>query len=380
MACYHPLLGVPFPSWHARYGEYQILGSALEDNKDLMYKSVFWKDFDHIRLTNTEDGFVFYDTITGEQYKPIRIRCGKCIGCRLDKSREWATRLQCEALDYPETSNWFVTLTYAQPDDSLLLPSYGRFASVNEDGALTLNKKHPTDWLKRFREHHARKVSYDYEPPTYYDRRFDEERPLGIRYFLAGEYGDRTMRPHYHAIMLNCPLPDIREIGHNKLGMPLYTSDLMTETWGFGHVTIGQMTWQSAAYVARYCLKKANGKTAVQYEQLGLVPEYIVMSRKPGIGKEYLLQHSDDIYANDEVVLPAISKDKPNVQRPPKYFDRVYSEIDPKTVAKVKSRRAEVSQLMQADKLANTDLNEADYFTLVEKATSERVKKLIRDL
>lgn len=358
MACYAPLLGIPYPASHPKYGQYRIVGNATDS---------------HIVQYAT-------DPSTGQYLEGIRIPCGRCIGCRLDKSREWATRLQCEALDYPESSNWFVTLTYAQPDDSLDLPSYGRFASVNDDGALTLNKQHPTDWLKRLREHHARKVSYDYDPPTYYDSRTGKVRPLGIRYFLAGEYGDRTMRPHYHVIMLNCPLPDLRQIGRNKLGMPLYTSDLMTETWGYGHVTIGRMTWQTAAYVARYTLKKANGQTDEQYEQLGLTPEYTVMSRMPGIGHEYLLRHSNDIYTDDEVVLPALSKDKPNVQRPPKYFDRVYQAIDPKTVAKVKSRRAEVAQIMQAEKLAKTDLDEAAYLTLAEKATSERVKKLIRDL
>lgn len=358
MACYNPLLGIPYPASHPKFGQFRIVGKATDS---------------HIVEYAT-------DPQTGQYLEGVRIPCGRCIGCRLDKSREWATRLQCEALDYPEHANWFVTLTYAQPDDTLDLPSYGRYASVNSDGALTLNTQHPTDWLKRLREHHSRKVTYDYDPPTYYDSRTGMKRPLGIRYFLAGEYGDRTMRPHYHAIMLNCPLPDVRQIGRNKLGMPLYTSDLLSETWGYGHVTIGRMTWQTAAYVARYTLKKANGQTDEQYEQLGLTPEYTRMSRMPGIGHEYLLRHSNDIYTDDEVVLPAISKDKPNVQRPPKYFDRVFQEIDPKTVAKVKSRRAEVAQIMQAEKLANTDLDEAAYFTLQEKATVERVKKLIRDL
>lgn len=358
MACYSPLLGIPYPSSHPKYGQYRIVGKATDSNI-LEYAT---------------------DPMTGQYLEGVRIPCGRCIGCRLDKSREWATRLQCEALDYPESSNWFVTLTYAQPDDGFELPSYGRYASVNDDGALTLNRQHPTDWLKRFREHHSRKVSYDYEPPSYYDSRTGKERPLGIRYFLAGEYGDRTMRPHYHAIMLNCPLPDIRLIGRNKLGMPLYTSDLMTETWGYGHVTIGRMTWQTAAYVARYTLKKATGQSDQLYEDLGLVPEYTVMSRMPGIGRDYLLRHIDDIYTDDEIVLPALSKDKPNVQRPPKYFDRVYKDIDPMTLAKVKSRRAEVAQMIQAEKMAKTDLDEAAYFSLAEKATSERVKKLIRDL
>lgn len=375
MACYNPLLGIPYPSSHPKYGQYRIICSAAKAESHNFLSDYGRRGF--LPNVDVEKGV---DLLTGQYLEPIRIKCGYCVGCRLDKSRDWATRLQCEALDYPEDSNWFVTLTYAQPDDTLDLPSYGRWASVNSDGALVLNKQHPTDFLKRFRDHHGRKVSYPYEPPTYFDKRYGVDRPLGIRYFLAGEYGDRTLRPHYHAIMLNCPLPDLRLIGYNELNMPLFTSDLMTETWGFGHVTIGRMTWQTAAYVARYTLKKANGQTDEQYEQLGLTPEYTVMSRKPGIGYQYLIDHGDDIYRDDEVVLPAISKDKPNVQRPPKYFDRVFQEIDPETVAKVKSRRAEVAQIMQAEKLANTDLDEAAYLTLAEKATSERVKKLIRDL
>lgn len=358
MSCFSPLLGIPYPYNHPKYGQYQIVGNATVSN--IVEYAV--------------------DPITGQYLEGVRIPCGRCVGCRLDKSREWATRLQCEALDYPESSNWFVTLTYAQPDDMKDLPSYGRTASVNADGALSLNKQHPVDWLKRFREQHGRKVKYNYDPPVWYDKRRDTYRPLGIRYFLAGEYGDRTLRPHYHAIMLNCPLPDIRQIGRNKLGMPLYTSDLMTETWGFGHVTIGRMTWQTAAYVARYTLKKVNGQSDEAYELLGLEPEYTVMSRMPGIGREYFSNHFDEIYRDDEIILPAISKDKPNVQRPPKYFDKIFKDIEPKTMAKIKSRRAEVAQIMQAQKLEKTDLDEESYLTLCEKATSERVKKLIRDL
>lgn len=369
MACYHPLLAVPYPSSHEKYGQYLILGSAFDHGN--------FNKIPNFERVDRENGI---DLNTGQFLEPIRIPCGKCLGCRLDRSRDMATRIVCESMDYPAHTNWFVTLTYAQPDDLEWLPRLGARPSVNADGALTLDGKHPTDFLKRLRDHHARKVGYDYDVPLWYDALHDQYVPMGLRYFLAGEYGDRSMRPHYHACILNMPLNDIKLIGHTVQGNPLYNSSLLTDTWGFGHVVLAPMSYQTAAYTARYCLKKADGVANEVYESMNLVPEFTRVSRRPGIGARYLLEHAQEIYAQDELVLPAISKDKPNKQRPPKYLDLKYKEIDPKHYAEISSRRREVAQSMAALKLSETDLDECKYFALQERTKSAQVKKLLREL
>lgn len=344
MSCYRPLLAVPYKSNHPKYGQYRIEGRAAYIH--------------YLRYAT--------DPNTGEYLEGIRVPCGKCIGCRLDYSRQWATRIQCEALDYPDNSNWFVTLTYAQPGDPDYLGVYPRSGVFNDDGALILQKEHTQDWMKRFRMTHSRHVREVGDGDT------------GIRFYLAGEYGERTMRPHYHCILMNAELPDLRQIGRNKLGMPLYESKMLTDSWGFGHVTIGKMSFQTAAYCARYTMKKATG--GIPAEVLGLTPEFVNMSRRPGIGFRYFDEHFEKIYQDDEIILPAVSKDKPNKQRPPRYFDKLMNEKDPRSLALIKSRRADVAQMLQAHKLGKTDLDEAAYFELQETNALSRSKKLIRDL
>ena len=354
MPCYHPLLATPYPSNHAKFGQYRILGSATK--------------------INILEGAT--DIYTGQYLEPIRLPCGRCVGCLLDRSRDMATRIVCEAMDYPEESNWFVTLTYGDDCES----SYRYRCTRNEDDALVLDKRHVQLFFKSLREGYEREFGKrQYEVPTYYDESLDKMLELGTRFFMAGEYGEITFRPHYHICLLNTPLPDVYQFGRTKLGMPLFRSPYLEKLWKFGHVTLGKLSYQSAAYVARYCLKKADGLTREQFESVGLIPEFTNCSRRPGIGYNYIKTHGSDIYLTDKIVLPASSKDKPNVQMIPKYFDKKYMEIDPRTVALAKSKRAEVAQMMQLSKLDFTDLDEESYFHLKEQRHNDSAKKLLRE-
>ena len=321
MPCYHPLLAEPYSSSHPKYGQYRILGSATKGR--WIQPSI--------------------DNYTGEYLEPITVGCGKCVGCLLDRSRDMATRIICESLDYPEDSNYFVTLTYGNDEEQV-----NRYrVSRNDDDALILNKRHVQLFFKSLREGYDRKFGKRlYDVPVYYDKSVGREIELGTRFFMAGEYGEEKLRPHYHICLMNTPLPDIFYFGKTSLGMLLYRSPWLESLWKFGHVTIGKLTYQSAAYVARYCMKKVAGCTREEYERIGLTPEFTNCSRRPGIGFNYCLKNGEHIFDNDSIVLPSISKDQKNVQSIPRYFDKIYSEIDPKTVSKVKSKRAEVAKLM----------------------------------
>lgn len=132
-----------------------------------------------------------------------------------------------------------------------------------------------------------------------------------FRYYMCGEYGEANYRPHYHACMFGLEIPDLRTFGFNDRGDPMYTSDLLESTWDHGMIGIGDVTFESAAYVARYCMKKANGDLArarygrvcaVTGEAFEVKSEFSTMSRNPGIGGTWFDKFMSDVYPSDEIV------------------------------------------------------------------------------
>lgn len=230
----------------------------------------------------------------------VVIPCGQCVACRLNKSREWATRCVLESKMHED--NCFITLTY---DDAHLPKDYG------------LCKKHFTDFMKRLRKNTGCK----------------------IRYYAAGEYGDLYSRPHYHACLFGWK-PDDLFLYCERNGVKLFLSETLSKAWQYqGYVTVGEVTFESAAYVARYVMKKITGSKADDH-YCGRQPEYTVMSRRPGIGASFFEKYSTDIYGKDFIVIRDQIKCKP-----PKYFDRIYDsyygegsfEVDVKSKRLVKS-------------------------------------------
>lgn len=171
-------------------------------------------------------------------------------------------------------------------------------------------------------------------------KRRGRSRP--IRYFMCGEYGDEGSRPHFHFACFGEDFRDDRVPIKERRGYTLFTSPSLESQWGKGFVTVGALTWQSAAYVARYVCKKMNGP--LQEDHYGFVdpgtgewfprrPEYATMSRRPGIGAAWLHKFMSDVYPRDEV----ISKGVP--ARPPKYYDDLFGRLNPDGLDEIKSRR-----------------------------------------
>lgn len=223
---------------------------------------------------------------------PVTLPCGQCIGCRLERSRQWAIRCTHEASLHER--NCFITLTY---DDAHLPPDH------------SLNVKHYQDFMKRLRF------------------RFGE----GIRFFHCGEYGEQFGRPHYHACLFNFDFED-KKLWKEVRGNKLYTSEALQELWPQGFSTIGDVTFESAAYVARYITKKITGEKAEAHYN-GRKPEYTTMSRRPGIAKGWFDKYTSDVYPSDFVVL------RGKKMRPPKFYDRQFEIAFPSDFAKLKRRR-----------------------------------------
>lgn len=188
---------------------------------------------------------------------------------------------------------------------------------------------------------------------------FDPQR---IRFFMAGEYGNTCKhgisldvlscplcnlgRPHFHACLFNCSFPDLVAYG-SRDGDLRYTSAFLENIWKYGFVDVGQLNFSSAAYVARYILKKITGVNADDHYMscdidgviTFLEPEYCTMSRgrkKPGgIGAEWFAKYSSDVFPSDEVPVPGIGVLK-NV---PRYYGNIYADLCPEGMKEVKLLR-----------------------------------------
>lgn len=222
----------------------------------------------------------------------LKLPCGQCIGCRLERSRQWAVRCLHEASLYER--NCFLTLTYNQDH----LPLSG-----------SLNLSHFQLFMKRLRKKYG----------------------AGIRFFHCGEYGENLGRPHYHALLFNHDFPD-KLFFSERNGNRVYTSKALSSLWTAGFSVIGEVTFESAAYVARYVMKKVTGeKASLHYK--GLKPEYITMSRRPGIGRGWFEKYSSDVYPHDRVVI------RGNNTRPPRFYDALLGSKDPSLLALLKINR-----------------------------------------
>lgn len=240
----------------------------------------------------------------GKPFSKLEVPCGQCIGCRLEKSRQWAVRCVHEASLYD--SNCFITLTYN--DESLPL-----------DGGL--RKEDFQKFMKRFRKAIA---------------------PRQIRFFHCGEYGELTRRPHYHACIFNFDFPDKVEWS-TRDGVVLYRSPFLEKLWPFGNSSIGEVTFESAAYVARYVTKKVTGDAAENHysrvdsdtgEVFQVSPEYCTMSRRPhGIGYGWYEKYASDAFPKDFITIRGAR------HKPPRYYGHLYEISNSEDYEAIKRRR-----------------------------------------
>lgn len=231
----------------------------------------------------------------GDVDRPVSLPCNKCVGCVLDRKKDWAIRLLHELRDHEEAS--FLTATY----DDHHLPTDG-----------SLNHHHVQLALKRLRRSHGK-----------------------FRYFMCGEYGPTTQRPHYHFILYGKSFTEDRKYWKDsRNGEKLWRSESLEKAWGLGAVYIGDVTAASCAYVAGYVQKKAERVVDHQVEdEDGRKPEYTAMSRNPGIGSNHFDRFHDETYAGDFCLLDGARV------KPPRYYDNKLKELDPEKHKQVMAER-----------------------------------------
>lgn len=212
-------------------------------------------------------------------------------------------------------ANAFVTLTY----DDQHLPPGGSL--VYDDFRLFLRRYRRSRW--------------------YFDEHGNLVKP-DSRYFVCGEYGAEKDRPHFHAILFDCSFPDMQPVRRLASETRLYRSNSLEKLWPQGLSSIGMVTYESAAYVAQYCVKKVNGPRAndhyMRFDDSGnpywLEPEFAHMSLKPGIGARWFKEFGSAAAQRDFVYVKG--REVPM----PRYYDKLYQKLDAYGADDVKQDRA----------------------------------------
>lgn len=259
--------------------------------------------------------------------------CGKCEYCRKQIADQWATRIELEAKEWDDVI--FLTLTY----DNEHVPYGEIIKGYRSIQSQTVSKRDVQLFLKKLRK--------AYKKP--------------IKYFLAAEYGDRTKRPHYHAIVFGLKPPDAQWYKNQK-GNSYFKSEWLQKIWGKGMIDFSPAQPGSFAYVAQYVNKKAIGaEQAAKYWMEGREPEFRIMSK--GIGEKYLNEHKDEILKTDSIIC-AGGREK----RPPRYFDKILDKdtgqdkesyfkahSDELREVRARRRRSAIQSLVNLEQSTNVD-------------------------
>lgn len=244
----------------------------------------------------------------------LEVPCNNCMGCKLERSRQWSLRMMHEARYHSQ--NCFITLTYSDEE-------------VPQDYGLNLRhlqlffkrlRKSLTPWHKLPRKAHMRHI-----------RDYWRHHTVRIRFFACGEYGDLNGRPHYHAVVFNYDWPDKVFHSVSQSGEQIYTSETLRKLWGHGHVSTQDVTRKSCAYVARYVTKKISSGDAFGFDRYyraspvdgcsySVRPEFAVMSRREGIGARFARDFKRDFYPSGFLVVDGVP------QAPPAFYVQQLTE------------------------------------------------------
>lgn len=266
----------------------------------------------------------------------LLLPCGQCVGCRLERSRQWAVRIMHESKMHK--SNCFITLTY------------------NSD-------------------HCPKDYSLDYSHFQYFMRKLRRMFPEStIRFYMCGEYGEKNNRPHYHACIFGWSPPDLVLWRSTSQGHRLYRSAVLEKLWEKGFCSVGQLTFETAAYTARYIMKKRTGQRAVEYrvisestgEIFSRVPEFNRMSLKPGIGATWFDKYGDtDVIPHDHVVSNGVPS------KPPRYYDKLLAKRSKIVLGMNQQRRIDSAQVHAFD-------NRPSRREVKEAVAKAKIRSLIR--
>jgi len=254
--------------------------------------------------------------------------CGGCLHCRIARSRDWAVRAYHELQVWNYCSS-FLTLTYAPAHVPILAGD-----------SYTLNPDHLRKFISDLKD-------YMIENLVIARARSIVGQPV-FTHLSCGEYGERFGRPHYHSCLFGVEFTDKQLDFVSDCGENVYRSATLERLWPYGRCAIGSVTWESAAYVARYITKKITGDAAGDHYGLDVydhdtgeiwasgsrVPEFVDCSRKHALGKYWFARYGlSDVYVDDQVIID-------DRRFPvPRYYDKLLSVSNPVLFEEIKQNR-----------------------------------------
>lgn len=278
----------------------------------------------------------------------IKVPCNHCYACSLTYSAEKATLMMLET--QKSDQNYFITLTYDEEhlpiaeEQHYTEPLTGEKIDIPNQGDFepTLVPEDMKTFINTLKRHYNRKGIND------------------IKYMYCGEYGETTDRPHYHLILCNCPL-ETEEFYSPKQDTDLnmhYHHKYLDKIWGKGLIDIAEVTFNSCAYVARYCAKKRKEN----YDKLDLLkrgkyPEFIRTS--VNLGKDYYEENKENIYETDELIMKTLNGNVATV-KPPKKFDEWYQKEKPIEMMFIKNQRKREGEIREKNKYMQSDYNDIE--------------------
>lgn len=330
MSCYKPLIRLYNPDDREQSGRvYSLARFSQLSGKQLRYEDLMYNP------------------------KVMLIPCGQCIGCRIRQREDWTTRIELEARDYPKEEVWFITLTY--DDDHVP----GMIVKTGE-----IMRKVQYTWKPGEKRPSSVQILL-YEDIQKFLKRLRKASSTKLRYFVAGEYGEQTARPHYHMILYGWKPTDLKnlyKIHHNGY----YTSKWLADLWGMGQIQIAQAVPETYRYVAGYVTKKMyeiDGKKANAYYELGQTKPFACMSLKPGLGDNYYQEHKAEIWRQGYIQCTNGKQ-----AQIPRYYEKQMEAENPQRLWRIKQNRQK--NAMEQKRL---QLEGQDYKTVLE--TKERVTK-----
>lgn len=330
MSCYKPLIRLYNPDDREQSGRvYSLARFSQLSGKQLKYEDLMYNP------------------------KIMLIPCGQCIGCRIRQREDWTTRIELEARDYPKEEVWFITLTY--DDDHVP----GMITKTGE-----IMRKVQYTWKPGEKRPSSIQILL-YEDIQKFLKRLRKAYRGKLRYFVAGEYGEQTARPHYHMVLYGwrpTDLENLYKIHHNGY----YNSKWLAELWGMGQIQIAQAVPETYRYVAGYVTKKMyeiDGKKANQYYELGQTKPFACMSLKPGLGDHYYQEHKAEIWRQGYIQCSNGKK-----AQIPRYYEKQMEAENPERLWRIKQTRQK-----NAIEQKRLQLEGQDYKTVLE--TKERVTK-----
>lgn len=330
MSCYKPLIRLYNPNDKEMSGRvYSLARFSQLSGKQLKYEDLMYNP------------------------KVMLIPCGQCIGCRIRQREDWTTRIELEARDYPKEKVWFITLTY--DDDHVP----GMIVKTGE-----IMRKVQYTWKPGEKRPESVQILL-YEDIQKFLKRLRKAYNGKLRYFVAGEYGEQTARPHYHMILYGWEPKDLEnlyKIHHNGY----YNSKWLSDLWGMGQIQIAQAVPETYRYVAGYVTKKMyeiDGQKANTYYELGQTKPFACMSLKPGLGDSYYQKHKEEIWRQGYIQCTNGKQ-----AQIPRYYEKQMEAENPQRLWRIKQNRQK--NAMEQKRL---QLESQDYKTVLE--TKERVTK-----